>query len=202
LVSPIVSPEDIGTFKLLDVDASGVPRDLRGLVRPGNAFGFSTYFDDSVLPRRVKERGPSEDFTKHIEADWDGDSQRLNICVRYKGRRLGTLNPVDADHRFLLSYVPPVEKPREGVVEEAIEWTAEDLLQGKVIVSSKYPVVIQAYGKPCMRYAFCAMYGNPYDVRMASNCLLTALENIPGTVDAKGNQNNIKIVITGHGIRG
>jgi hypothetical protein len=127
LVSPIVSPEDIGTFKLLDVDASGVPRDLRGLVRPGNAFGFLTYLDDSVLPRRVKERGPSEDFTKHIEADWDGDSQRLNICVRYKGRRLGTLNPVDADHLFLLVYVPPAEKPREGVVEEAIEWTAEDL---------------------------------------------------------------------------
>jgi hypothetical protein len=51
LVSSIVSPEDIGTFKLLDVDASGVPRDLRGLVRPGNAFGFSPYFDNSVLPR-------------------------------------------------------------------------------------------------------------------------------------------------------
>jgi hypothetical protein len=52
-----------------------------------------------------------------------------------------------------------------------------------------------------MRYALCAMYQNPYDVRMASNCLLTALENIPGTVDADGNRSTIKIVIAGDGIR-
>jgi hypothetical protein len=201
LLSTCLVPEDIGKFKLIDIDASGVPRDMYGVVRPGHAFGFQPHFENLMPARRIKEHGPPEDFTKHIEADWDGDAQRMSVCVRYKGRRLTTVNPCTADQAFIFSYVEPVPNPREGVIEEALECTVEDLLAGKAVMSSKYPVIVQAYGRPCMRWAYCGMCNEPDIIRMASNCLLTALEAIPGRLDADGRPSNIRIVIAGDGIK-
>jgi hypothetical protein len=201
LLSPCLLPEDIGKFKLIDVDASGVPRDMNGVVRPGHAFGFQPCFDNLTPARRIRESRPPEDFTKHIEADWDGDAQRMSICIRYKGRRLATVNPCMADQSFLFAYVRPVPNPREGVIDEALECTVDHLLAGKAITSSNYPVIVQAYGRPCMRWAYCGMCNEPDLIRMASNCLLTALEAIPGRSDADGRPSNIRIVIAGDGIK-
>jgi hypothetical protein len=200
LLSTCLVPKDIGKFKLIDVDASAVPRDMYG-VRPGHASGFQQYFDNLTPARRIREHGPPEDFTKHIEADWDGDGQRMSVCVRYKGRRLGTVNPCIADQSFLFAYVEPVLNPREGVIDEALERIVGHLLAGKAVMSSRYPVIVQAYGRPCMRWAYRGIYNEPYMIRMASNCLLTALEAIPGRLDADGGPSNVRIVIAGDGIK-
>jgi len=171
-------PKDIGKSKLIDVDASGVPRDMYGVVRPGHASGFQPYFDNLTPARRIREHGPPEDFTKPIEADWNWDGQRVSVYVRYKGRRLATVNPCTADQSFLFAYVKPVLNPREGVIDEALESTACHLLAGKAIISSQYPVIVQAYGRPCLRWAYCGMCNEPDRIRMASDYLLTALEAI------------------------
>jgi hypothetical protein len=194
-------PKDIGKSKLIDVDASGVPRDMYGVVRPGHASGFQPYFDNLTPARRIREHGPPEDFTKPIEADWNWDGQRVSVYVRYKGRRLATVNPCTADQSFLFVYVEPVLNPREGVIDEAIERTVGNLLAGKAIMSSQYPVIVQAYGRPCMRWAYCGICNEPNLIRIASNCLLTALEAIPSRSDADERPSNIIIVIAGDGIK-
>jgi hypothetical protein len=178
LLSTCLVPEDIGKFKLIDIDPSGVPRDMYGVVRPGNASGFQLYCDNLTPAWRIREHGPPEDFIKHIKADWDGDSQRMSVCVRYKGHRLAAVNPCTADQSFLFAYVKPVLNPREGVIDEALESTACHLLAGKAIISSQYPVIVQAYGRPCLRWAYCGMCNEPDRIRMASDYLLTALEAI------------------------
>jgi hypothetical protein len=71
LLSTCLVPKDIGRFKLIDVNASGVPRDIYGVVRPGHASGFQPYFDNLTSARRIREHRPPVDFTKHIEADWE-----------------------------------------------------------------------------------------------------------------------------------
>ena len=91
------------------------------------------------------------------------------------------MNPYTADQSFLFAYVEPVPNPREGVIDEALECTVEDLLAGKAIMSSKYPVVVQALGRPCMRWAYCGMCNEPDLIRMASNCLRTVLDAVPGS---------------------
>lgn len=85
------------TFKLLDFDASRIPRNGYGVVRPGNSIELQPFFGHWTPPHTIKERGLSGGFTKHIEADWDDDFKRMNICTRYKGCRLGNLKPCVAD---------------------------------------------------------------------------------------------------------
>ncbi|KAE9369889.1 hypothetical protein N431DRAFT_427969 [Stipitochalara longipes BDJ] len=201
LLSPCLTPQDIGKFKLIDVDASGIPKDMYGIIRPGYCFPFQPHFDNTTIPRRIIARGPPEDFTKHIEADWDGDAQRMTICIRYKGRRLATVNPCTADQVFIYTYVEPVDNPQEAVIEQAMECTVEDLLGGRAIVSGNPDcrvVVVQARRAPCMRWAYCGMGSDPDCVRMASNCLITAFEKIPIEVDGRLVRN--KAVIAGDGV--
>jgi len=176
LVSPCHTPKDIGSFILLDVDVGGVPTDNEGLIRPGIAEGLLMEVVEKPAGRKIELRGPEEDLTKHIEADWSGNPETALLCIRYKGRRLATINPNIADAHFCMAYVDPIEEPKPQSIENALECGIQDFVDGRTVLSSDYdiPVVVQSYGNPIMRYAAVGLYkkGN---LKLASNCVHAAL---------------------------
>jgi hypothetical protein len=192
LVQRCSSIDDIGKFILLDVDIGGIPRNVDGWVRPGIAEGLPTEHIKRSIGRAVRQRGPPEDLTLHIEPDWEGNPETFVQCARYKGRRIATINPALADLYFCLAFTEPVEEPSEDqVIANAVECTLEDFLAERIVPPTGQDtcVLVQAYGKPCMRYAATAFYED-FKIAVASNCIATALANSPD-----------RIVVAGDGIR-
>ena len=102
-------PGEIGRFVLLDVDVSGVPRNIEGIVRSSTQEDFFRgsiidHLDERHVISPFSEDSPPEDATLHIEADWDGDPDRLLMCVRYRGRQISSISPTVADVRFCDSF--------------------------------------------------------------------------------------------------
>ncbi|KAF2121260.1 hypothetical protein BDV96DRAFT_667880 [Lophiotrema nucula] len=187
------SPEEIEGFVLLDIDVGVLPSDSRGLIRSG--VGHLPEPFDTVERRasRVIESGPPEDCTRHVEADWDVNPEAALLCIRYKGRRLLSLNVSDADIMFCASYMKPVEAPHmvkelEGV-PEAIHVGIDELLAGAIPKPLSHPIFVQAHRAPCLGYAFAAVYRN-WPKRIASNCLSSAWEGalqLPKLVEGANN---------------
>ena len=198
------TPRDIGRFVLLDVDVGGIPT-VRGLIMPGHAPSFVSRggLTKADHPKQFLERGPDVDFTSHIEADWDGNPENMLLCFRYKGRRIGSVNPCVADLLFCHAYVNPVERCTEGPQRSSIpvvECDLSDFQQGRVIHANPAGVadaitLVQVYGRPLMRYAAVAFYGITYtsDIRISSNCLDTAIRHLRETKKTTG------IIIAGEG---
>ena len=113
------TPRDIGRFVLLDVDVGGIPT-VRGLIMPGHAPSFIHTSGNVDNPKQIQERGPDVDFTSHVEADWDGNAENILLSFRYKGRRVGSVNPCVADLLFCHAYVNPVERYTEGPQRSSI----------------------------------------------------------------------------------
>jgi hypothetical protein len=88
------------------------------------------------------------------------------------------MNLCTVDQSFLFAYVEPVLNLREGVIDEALEYTVEDLFAGKAVMSSKYPVIVQASGRPCMRGPYFGMCNEPDLIRLATRCLFTVLGSV------------------------
>jgi hypothetical protein len=183
LIKPCRTPADIGGFTLLDVDTSGIPRDYRGFVRPGNC--------DKDGPEKVRVRssmnaaanlrlrGPEVDLTKHIEPDWNGNPENVLLVIRYKGRRMGSVNPAITDLLFCLAYIPPIAEPQGQIVEEEVfECGMEDFLEGKILYSTRdqKPLIIQSFNSPCMQYATVGWLGRQSS-NLASNCINTAVKS-------------------------
>ena len=181
LLSPTVTPSSIAKLTLLDTDISSIPCNRQGAVMSGSQ-PYSSFRWDSLLveqpPRRVVDSGPDEDFTMHIEAEWDVDLELTLICVRYKGRRVGVYSPLCAEKLFLMAYVEPVPSPRPLVLDQAIPCTVKDILESKINYNKRCPVLVLARGKPCMRYAVVAI-SNSTTCTVASNCVQTAAEQLP-----------------------
>ncbi|KAF2739598.1 hypothetical protein EJ04DRAFT_606095 [Polyplosphaeria fusca] len=154
LVQPCRGPRDIGSFVLLDVDVSGIPVKKDGWVHTGVAL-----FEEKDVRVPMKNLQPvplpvKEDITLHIEPDWEGDPETILICVRYKGRRIRTINPAHADFKYLRSLRRPLaehespNQPQEGkrtAVEEItlnqFHWSAEELIN-----SSSPPIPTMPHG--------------------------------------------------------
>ena len=187
------SPADIGRFVLLDVDTGGIPADIHGLVKPGVPEHPMYELTNKPIIENVRERGPDMDFTKHIEADWDGNPETILLCFRYNGRRIGSVNPAVADVLFCHAYVERVEIPQPRQPLLAVECDLSDFLRGRVIFGSQALIVVQAYGRPCMRYAVVALYGKGHllSMALATNCIHTAIERIQDKTS--------RIVISGEG---
>ena len=182
LIKTCTKPVDIGGFTLLDVDTSGIPRDHVGLVRPGvhetEALTKSAFRDKNLFKTNLCLRGPDVDFTKHIEPDWNGNPENIVLVMRYKGRRVGSVDPAFADVMFCLAYKAPVEEPQCQIVKKAFECTLEDFLEGRIMqsTSKEPPTIIQAFNSPCMQYAAVGWYGRS-QVALASNCIHTAIRD-------------------------
>ncbi|KAK0640136.1 hypothetical protein DIS24_g9665 [Lasiodiplodia hormozganensis] len=125
------SPQDIGRFILLDVDVGGVPTSSDGLVRGGDGeYLEKDYVDETAVS--ISKYGGDEDFTRHIEPDWEGNPELMLLCIRYKGRRITTLNPAVADAYFCLAYLPPIPNPAaDQVLSSAIYCGIDAFLAGK-----------------------------------------------------------------------
>ena len=180
LIGSCKSPADIGRFVLLDVDVGSIPADISGLVKPGVPESPTHQLTEKPAVENIRERGPDMDFTKHIEADWDGNPETILLCFRYNGRRIGSVNPAVADVVYCHAYVERVENPQPRQPLLAIECDLSDFLEDRVIFSSRALILVQAYGRPCMRYAAVALYGKSYLLSMAlsTNCIHTAIRQI------------------------
>ncbi|KAH0565505.1 hypothetical protein GP486_001099 [Trichoglossum hirsutum] len=200
LINPCCTLRDIGSFVLLDVDVSGIPRDINGLVRPGvSEEDLRIYRRLPMAPDNHFIDTSSEDVTFHIEADWDANPDNTLICIRYKGRRITTINPYTADMSFCHSQVPPVANPQTmELPPEAIEWNPSDVLNRREIPTAPQPpIIIRIYNRPRLQYAAVALLSPHTHVRLATNCIKTAIER--GKREARERRLEPLVVITGDG---
>ncbi|MCJ1388339.1 hypothetical protein MMC18_001185 [Xylographa bjoerkii] len=151
---------------------------------PGVPQSLIRTLPDGPVMANVQERGPDADFTTHIEADWDGNPDNMLLCFRYKGRRIGSVNPAMADLLFCYAYVHPVEeygeRPQRAIIPAAFECQLSDFQEGRVLFSGRGIILVQVYGRPLMRYAAVAFYGKTHlpGIVMASNCIKAAIERV------------------------
>jgi hypothetical protein len=87
----VASTYDCGKFALLDVDTSCIPCNKRGIVGMGWVASLSpTRWEkgntqlDNLAQIDLKSSG--EDFTTHIEPDWNNDPQCVLLAFRHRGR--------------------------------------------------------------------------------------------------------------------
>jgi len=89
VLGSITLSNDVGTFCLLDIDASCGPNDARGTVRHG-----SSYFSKTLPINEHMEELANCGFTDsddgddysvlvHIEPDWDHDTQTSVMAYRH-----------------------------------------------------------------------------------------------------------------------
>lgn len=207
LVNACRTPDEIGQFVLLDIDVSSIPTDTNGLIRPGVPQHPRVCSFHRAQMVKLKETGPAEDCTRHMEPDWDVNPETALLCIRFKGRRVATLNVVRADMAYARAYVKPVDVPAEdeNPPEMPVSCTVNDLLGQKLPGSDMNPVLVQAHGAPCMIYTFAAVYAEAgWPVSVASNCIQTARHDIKkseqglrgrGYVDTDGRPKQAKAII-------
>ncbi|KAK3172915.1 hypothetical protein OEA41_006241 [Lepraria neglecta] len=214
LVNECCTPDEIGQFVLLDIDVSGIPADVNGLIRPGVPQHPQICSFQRATMDSFRETGPAEDCTRHIEPDWDVNPETALLCIRLKGRRVATLNVVRADRAFAYGYVKPVHAPSENEKppEMPISCTVSDLINQKLPGSDMSPVIVQAHGAPCLIYTFATIYAEAgWPVSIASNCISTAWHDIKkhkqpfrgmGYVDVDGRKKQARpIVIARAGLK-
>ena len=195
---------EIASFVLLDIDVSGIPCDPEGLVRPGvGDERFEYYYGFNRLTLQIPKHGPlapTEDVSFHIEADWDGDPETMLICVRYKGRRINTINPAVADAIFCQSVVAPVSKCLPLVSTSTLQWTAQDCLNLRPLPLNgcTAPYILALPGRPRFRYAALYWYYYKSIIRMASNCVQTAVTEAKAEADKR--HYDTYIVVTGNDV--
>jgi uncharacterized protein YbdZ (MbtH family) len=178
--------DDIFRFVILDCDSGGVPRTWEGLVLTGIPSQFSTWEDGTDTPRiesNVVLSGSKEDCTRHIEANWDGLPDRMVLCIRYKGRRVGSLNPIHADIAFCMAFIrSSTEAATSKAFGPAHACLLDDfVISGRLVTSGRFdpdmPVVVHTKGNPCLRYAAAAWYSDICDVVLVNNSLQEAFEH-------------------------
>ena len=195
---------EVASFVLLDIDVSGIPCDPQGLVRPGvRDDRFECYDDFDRLALQIPRNDPlalTEDVSFHIEADWDGNPETMLICVRYKGRRINTINPAIGDVIFCQSVVAPVSKSLKLVSPTTLQWTVQDCLNLRPLPPNgcTAPYILAIPGRPRLRYAALYWYHYKSVVVMASNCVQTAITE--AKVQAETRRYDNYIVITGNDI--
>lgn len=179
------TPEEVSHFVLLDIDVGILPSDTNGIIRSGVAQMPTLVAVETAQPGRIVESGPTEDCTRHIEADWDVNPETALLCIRYKGRRLLSLNIAETDVIFCGSYVKPIANPPDlgdsNDLPEAISVGINDIISGTIPKPFRHPLFVQAHRAPCLGYAFVAMYRG-YRTTIASNSLITAWKEVDGTI--------------------
>lgn len=158
-------------------------RDHDGLIRPGLQTDFihGEKADGSEALSMISELtevSPVEDASVHIEADWNGNPEKMLLCARYHGRRFMALSPALADSKFCQAYVEPVKEPESRPLASGIPCTFSYLVNGQSIRvpnDENVPVLVQVYGKPVLRYISVVFFSKFFSVRLSSNCIHAAI---------------------------
>ena len=158
-------------------------RDHAGLIRPGLQMDFihGEKADGSKtlsMISQLTETSPVEDASVHIEADWNGNPERMLLCARYRGRRFMALSPALADSKFCQAYVEPVKEPESRPLGSGIPCPFSNLINGQSIRvpdDENVPVLVQVYGKPVMRYISVVFFSRFFTARLSSNCIHAAI---------------------------
>jgi hypothetical protein len=176
--------EDILRFVVLDCDAGGIPHTPGGLVMTGIPPRLETWEDAGPpVVTDLAFSGPDVDCTRHIEADWDEMPEHVLLCIRYKGRRVGSLNPAYADVAFYRAYTaaahvrdavsivqvsaPAEQDPAAEIAPDcfvgAHPCQLDDFtISGRLVTPGPHdphiPVAVDTAGSPCFRYAANAWY--------------------------------------------
>jgi hypothetical protein len=99
------------------------------------------------------------------------------LCIRYKGRRLLSLNIAEADMIFCASYVKSIANPSDlrnsSDLPEAISIGINDIISGTTPKPLIHPLFVQAHRAPCLGYTFAAIYRNWLTI-IVSNSLTAA----------------------------
>ncbi|KAH0565506.1 hypothetical protein GP486_001100 [Trichoglossum hirsutum] len=107
------TPDKVSKFFLLDVDATAIPSNARGLVTGG---ANRSELHTCIVPdqreclesiENVRPGGLEVDFTTHVEPDWEYDIQSCTVVFRYRGRVIRRLSPLAID----LALLPETEQP-------------------------------------------------------------------------------------------
>ncbi|MCJ1287592.1 hypothetical protein MMC26_006944 [Xylographa opegraphella] len=111
------TPDKVGMFFLLDIDASCIPSNSRGIILSGLRKLCPKVTTQSI-PQTISQslaESPSgdEDFSSHIEPDWGYDTQRVLVAYRDRGRIVHRVSPIDGDLAVLTSWVEPVRPVKE-----------------------------------------------------------------------------------------
>jgi hypothetical protein len=218
ILKPCRSIPEVGSFVMVDVDVSGIPSDIDGLVRPGtvtrprfdssegNYTTSSTW--DTISDCGSGDTGSVSDATFHIEADWDGNPEMMLLCVRYNGRRIDTINPANADMTFLKSLQPVRasgvnEERRTPELEswDSVNWGIPALLNDDPF-PLPYPLVkpttvhLSLPGRPRLRYFAAERYmSRNHTVRIATDSASRAFQACSDFT--KGSRYHVLIVISG-----
>lgn len=181
LIHACKTTTEIAQFVLLDSDSGSIPRTVDGVVFTGIPSPFSTWEGESPgVCDNIIPTGPREDCTRHIEADWNGVPERLLLCIRYKGRRLGSLNPGHADLNFWNATIESQSEPKprdfSGHECELDDFVISSRLVTPSRQEPQIPVVVHSKSAPTLRYAAAAWYSEACDVVMVNQCLWEAME--------------------------
>ncbi|KAF4636843.1 hypothetical protein G7Y89_g1256 [Cudoniella acicularis] len=225
ILKPCRNIRETGSFDLVDVDVSGIPSDINGVVRPGVASvtisapprtleEFEKYYStqsvwDTPSNRGSEDLGNAADATFHIEADWDGNPETMLLCVRYNGRRIETINPANADITFLKSLQPVTAiEFKEGRQSPKLEkgdivnWGIPELLNDDPfplpVHLSDQPNLLQLSlsGRPRLRYYAAEKYmSRSHHVCIVTESMSKAFQRCRDIT--KGSRFRPLIVITG-----
>jgi hypothetical protein len=149
LLGDVSSPGKISKFILLDVDATSIPSNGRGLIFPGK-------YDKPSMQRFIKPALDLEmpfsamleqDFTSHIEPAWDYDSATCLVTYRHHGRLVHKANPLEME-AAVLEWA--VENSRPGSDEP---WP--DVTTSLKRLGDHHKEVLQDHGVHNMQLADC-----------------------------------------------
>ena len=108
LLGQAATLEDVGKFVLMDIDASCIPSNVAGIVRPGNQPKAGKLTPQSsrlsaldVQLEDIWRQSQDIDFSCHIEPDWEFDTQRCLVVYRSGGRLVHRVNPLLIDCALL-----------------------------------------------------------------------------------------------------
>ncbi|KAH6680208.1 hypothetical protein B0J14DRAFT_578081 [Halenospora varia] len=86
-------------FCLLDTDPTTIPSNARGIISSGvqdSSIRKPLMLSDDCLQDidKVDRKRIGENFTSHIEPDWENDVQQCQVVFRYKGRLVSRVAPI------------------------------------------------------------------------------------------------------------
>jgi hypothetical protein len=185
LLKDCQSLSDVAGFTLLDTDASAIPCNSDGLIEPGIA-PRRLLWDNNQPPIiedvQLREPPGPKDYTRHIEPDWDNVPEKLLLCIRYKGRRIGVLDPILADYHFVRSWSDAPTVVVAGNIGRVHECDWENFVNGGALPIAwsnepDIPVVVHSKNSPCLRYAALTWYADSCAVALINGCMHTALQH-------------------------
>ena len=198
------TPDRVEKFWLLDIDPTCIPSDSRGIVNCGRQKNCLRKTPESCQPTSInlaEKNTPDEDFTSHIEPDWEHDVQKVLVAYRHHGRIVHRLSPVDNDILVINSWISPIESSQGEESTDTLqlafraglkEFYGGNIIRNGDLTSTQVraslqsiqptsdlhtPLVILTGSAPKARACIVGMYRGSGSVALRSNSLQKAAED-------------------------